>query len=195
VDVNEEGTEAAAATVVVIGLKSVPRDLLVFRADHPFLFLIRDNASGAILFIGRIKDPQANAAAVADRSIKAADSTPRSAAALADASAKADISKPGTYRSGPWEYRLVITGAGSKSQGADGELFYAGKRLQGVQFDYYRTPWGNVQWVQNNPGVLWGDRGWMLCAPGVTGSRELPDPKAETQSGKKWVSEGDYFAN
>jgi len=59
VDVNEEGTEAAAATGVVVGLTSVgPTKIAVFRADHPFLFLIRDNRSGSILFIGRLMNPK-----------------------------------------------------------------------------------------------------------------------------------------
>lgn len=55
VDVNEEGTEAAAATAVVMRASSV--QMTVFRADHPFLFLIRDNRSGSILFIGRVVNP------------------------------------------------------------------------------------------------------------------------------------------
>jgi len=60
VDVNEEGTEAAAATAVVVGVTSVmPGRTPVFRADHPFLFLIRDNDSGSILFIGRVMNPKA----------------------------------------------------------------------------------------------------------------------------------------
>ncbi len=59
VDVNEEGTEAAAATAVVMGLRSMPPPSPVFRADHPFLFLIRDNATGSILFLGRVVDPTA----------------------------------------------------------------------------------------------------------------------------------------
>jgi serpin B len=60
VDVNEEGTEAAAATGVVVGITSVmPGRIPVFRADHPFLFLIRDNHSGSILFIGRVMNPKA----------------------------------------------------------------------------------------------------------------------------------------
>jgi serpin B len=60
VDVGEEGTEAAAATGVVMKLTSVgPSETPVFRADHPFLFLIRDNKSGGILFIGRVTDPKA----------------------------------------------------------------------------------------------------------------------------------------
>ena len=59
VDVNEEGTEAAAATGVVVGVTSVaPHPTPVFRADHPFLFLIRENESGAILFIGRVMNPK-----------------------------------------------------------------------------------------------------------------------------------------
>jgi serpin B len=57
VDVNEEGTEAAAATAVVARMTAVAEPPPVFRADHPFLFLIRDTRSGAILFLGRILDP------------------------------------------------------------------------------------------------------------------------------------------
>jgi len=59
VDVNEEGTEAAAATGVVMKLTSMGPDRTpVFRADHPFVFMIRDNSSGSILFLGRVMDPQ-----------------------------------------------------------------------------------------------------------------------------------------
>lgn len=59
VDVNEEGTEAAAATGIVMRSMAVMRESppIVFRADHPFLFLIRDNRSGGILFMGRVADP------------------------------------------------------------------------------------------------------------------------------------------
>ncbi|HUX17151.1 MAG TPA: serpin family protein [Phycisphaerae bacterium] len=57
VDVNEEGTEAAAATAVVMGRAAMPEPAPVFCADHPFLFLIRDTKTGAILFFGRILDP------------------------------------------------------------------------------------------------------------------------------------------
>lgn len=59
VDVNEEGTEAAAATAVTMKLTSVmPQRPTVFRADHPFLFLIRDNQSRSILFLGRLTNPK-----------------------------------------------------------------------------------------------------------------------------------------
>ncbi|MDP6439518.1 MAG: serpin family protein, partial [Candidatus Brocadiia bacterium] len=58
VDVNEEGTEAAAATGIVVGITSVRLMPIVFRADHPFLFLIRDNKSGSILFMGRLVNPE-----------------------------------------------------------------------------------------------------------------------------------------
>jgi serpin B len=57
VDVNEEGTEAAAATGVVMTRTSVPVRPNVFRADHPFVFAIRHNASGAVLFLGRVERP------------------------------------------------------------------------------------------------------------------------------------------
>jgi serpin B len=58
VDVNEEGTEAAAATGIAVrgaALRSPPP--IIFRSDHPFMFLIRDNRSGSILFLGRVTDP------------------------------------------------------------------------------------------------------------------------------------------
>ncbi|MCL5281324.1 MAG: serpin family protein [Planctomycetes bacterium] len=59
VDVNEEGTEAAAATGVTMKLTAIaPGRIPVFRADHPFLFLIRDIRSGSILFLGRMMNPK-----------------------------------------------------------------------------------------------------------------------------------------
>jgi serpin B len=62
VDVNEEGTEAAAATaVVMLGALSIERPTpppMIVRADRPFLFLIRHRDGGAILFLGRLVDPR-----------------------------------------------------------------------------------------------------------------------------------------
>lgn len=54
VRVDEAGTEASAATAVIINTLGMPP---AFCADHPFLFLIRDNGTGAILFLGRVVDP------------------------------------------------------------------------------------------------------------------------------------------
>ncbi|MBN1268322.1 MAG: serpin family protein [Kiritimatiellae bacterium] len=61
IEVNEEGTEAAAATGVGFAMTAAPsRERPVeFVADHPFLVLLRDSRSGAILFIGRVADPSA----------------------------------------------------------------------------------------------------------------------------------------
>jgi len=57
VEVNEEGTEAAAATSV--GMRTLAVQVTpVFRADHPFIFLIRDPATGSILFMGRLSNPE-----------------------------------------------------------------------------------------------------------------------------------------
>jgi serpin B len=61
VDVNEEGTEAAAATAVTmraLAMRAPGGPPPVFRADHPFVFMIRDNRSAAILFMGRMADPR-----------------------------------------------------------------------------------------------------------------------------------------
>jgi serpin B len=59
IDVSEEGTEAAAATAVVMkmSMSVAPRPIPVFNANHPFIFVIRDEATGAILFMGKIMDP------------------------------------------------------------------------------------------------------------------------------------------
>ncbi|MGB6065785.1 MAG: serpin family protein [Desulfomonilaceae bacterium] len=59
VDVKEEGTEAAAATAVTATLKGMPRPkpIPVFRADHPFVFLIWHKPSRCILFMGRVVKP------------------------------------------------------------------------------------------------------------------------------------------
>uniref|UniRef100_A0A3P8W769 Serpin B6 n=1 Tax=Cynoglossus semilaevis TaxID=244447 RepID=A0A3P8W769_CYNSE len=58
VEVNEEGTEAAAATAAVMMLRSLPRPPPPFIADHPFLFFIRHNATKSILFAGRYCSPE-----------------------------------------------------------------------------------------------------------------------------------------
>jgi serpin B len=58
VDVNETGTEAAAATAVGIrAMAAMPQPPVTFRADHHFLFLIRDRRTGSVLFLGRLMQP------------------------------------------------------------------------------------------------------------------------------------------
>ena len=56
IEVNEEGTEAAAATAVVMQRKSISLRVM-FRADHPFIFLIRHKPTGTILFTGKVMNP------------------------------------------------------------------------------------------------------------------------------------------
>ena len=56
VEVNEEGTEAAGATGILLGPTSV-QIYPDFNANHPFVFLIQDSETGSILFVGRIMDP------------------------------------------------------------------------------------------------------------------------------------------
>jgi len=63
VDVNEEWTEAAAVTATVVGAEAMLRfsekepEVYEFKADHPFIFLIKDNRTGAILFMWKIVNP------------------------------------------------------------------------------------------------------------------------------------------
>ena len=60
VEVNEEGTEAAAATAVAMELNSLPIAepfIPTFKADRPFIYFIKDNDSGTILFLGRMNNP------------------------------------------------------------------------------------------------------------------------------------------
>jgi serpin B len=62
IDVNEKGTEAAAATAIVMYATAMRREApepppVVFRADHPFLFILLDTRSGSMLFLGRVADP------------------------------------------------------------------------------------------------------------------------------------------
>lgn len=57
VSIDEKGTEAAAATAVVVGTTSVPEPATLV-VDKPFVFFIRDRPTGAILFVGRVVDPR-----------------------------------------------------------------------------------------------------------------------------------------
>ena len=59
IETNEEGTEAAAATIVDIGLTSMPLDPAVFKADHPFIYIIRETTTNSIIFMGVLADPLA----------------------------------------------------------------------------------------------------------------------------------------
>ena len=58
VAVDEKGTEAAAATGVVLGPTSAPPPPLEVNIDRSFLFVIRDAPTGAVLFVGRLVDPR-----------------------------------------------------------------------------------------------------------------------------------------
>uniref|UniRef100_K1QZP2 Serpin B9 n=1 Tax=Magallana gigas TaxID=29159 RepID=K1QZP2_MAGGI len=57
VEVNEEGTEAAAASWIGCVNRCEPPEPMVFKADHPFLFFIREHLTGTVLFIGRFLKP------------------------------------------------------------------------------------------------------------------------------------------
>ena len=57
VSVDEAGTEAAAATAVIVGLTAMPEQPVTFNMDRPFIFLIRDIETDSLLFTGRILNP------------------------------------------------------------------------------------------------------------------------------------------
>jgi serpin B len=57
VSVDESGTEAAAATAVIMKLTAMPAEPIRVDVNRPFIFLIRDIETGAILFMGRVLDP------------------------------------------------------------------------------------------------------------------------------------------
>jgi len=58
INVNESGTEATAATAVIMNMTSALMYPKVFKADHSFIYLIKDNATGSILFMGKIMNPK-----------------------------------------------------------------------------------------------------------------------------------------
>ncbi len=57
IDVDENGTEAAAATSIIVGLTSMPVEVNKLKIDRPFIYFILDNESGSILFMGQMLDP------------------------------------------------------------------------------------------------------------------------------------------
>ena len=57
ISVDESGTEAAAASGVVVGTTAMPINQATVTLDHPFIFVIRDIATGAVVFTGRVTDP------------------------------------------------------------------------------------------------------------------------------------------
>ncbi len=90
-----------------------------------------------------------------------------------DSIEKIDLAKSGTYKSGPWEYRLVVTYPGSKSEGRVGTLLHGGKALPAAKTnDYYVTPWGKIYHVGHR-NMPFGDHGW------------IPRMKASAKIGKK----------
>jgi serpin B len=60
VDVDEKGTEAAAVTMPMLAGSALPRDIVQFHVDRPFLFIIRDLPTGTPLFMGRVVDPRSS---------------------------------------------------------------------------------------------------------------------------------------
>jgi serpin B len=60
IETNEEGTEAAAATIVDIGLTSMPLTPFMLNIDHAFIYIIRETTTNTILFMGKVADPTKN---------------------------------------------------------------------------------------------------------------------------------------
>lgn len=58
IETNEEGTEAAAATIVDVGVTSAgPNDPITIDVNRPFIYVIRETSTNSILFMGRVTDP------------------------------------------------------------------------------------------------------------------------------------------
>lgn len=57
IDVGEQGTEAAAATAILVGLSAFPAPIVQFTCDRPFVFFIKDKINDDILFIGTYREP------------------------------------------------------------------------------------------------------------------------------------------
>jgi len=57
IDVNEKGTEAAAATVVVMNMASMPGESYTIRLDKPFIYVIYETTTNTIVFMGRVVNP------------------------------------------------------------------------------------------------------------------------------------------
>ena len=57
IEVDENGSEAAAASAISMSFRSMPMDPIHFNADHPFIFSLRDTQTGLLLFLGRVGDP------------------------------------------------------------------------------------------------------------------------------------------
>ena len=57
VSLDEAGTEAAAATAVIVGLTAIPEKPVTVNIDRPFIFMIRDIETGSLLFMGRVLNP------------------------------------------------------------------------------------------------------------------------------------------
>ena len=93
--------------------------------------------------------------------------------------------KPGTYKSGKWEYRLPMSGRpGTRGYASSGSLYYDGKGVPhfGPTFnDHYLTPWGKMYWV-GWPRIATGRHGWYLQPVSRTPmGRLLPLPDQEKQ--------------
>ena len=58
VKVDEQGTEAAATTAIQVKKEAPPEQPVDFRVNRPFVFIIRDNLTGSVLFLGRVLDPR-----------------------------------------------------------------------------------------------------------------------------------------
>lgn len=57
IKINEEGSEAAAATAIVQGLRSLPKKVSQFRVDQPFIYVIYDSRNRIPLFVGKMLNP------------------------------------------------------------------------------------------------------------------------------------------
>ena len=110
-----------------------------------------------------------------------------------------DLGGDNIYKSGRWEYRVAISGAGTRSQGVRGTLLFDGAILPQPEHvnEFYRTPFGEIYWI-GDPSVPFGAHGWnpnLLPRQAMGGQLPHPAGVAHTLVQVQVISDGALASN
>ena len=110
-----------------------------------------------------------------------------------------DLGNDNIYKSGRWEYRVAITGAGTRSQGLRGTLLFDGAILPQPEHvnEFYRTPFGEIYWI-GDPSVQFGAHGWnpnLLPREAMGGQLPHPASVAHTVVQVQVICDGTLASN